>query len=233
MGNTKANAQLFGSEEVNWNRVFKELNKINDRLTAIEKPDSGTTGSQLEGVLREIEEIKQTIPQLQRVVELNKYETLSGLEKTNSKLSDLEGVIKNQVLEKLSQPNKSLGDVIDQINAQNKRLEDTNSIFRSELIPTINKEFTTNRTKVDLASEKLSRLIEILKTIVKEQAKLDPVATALSAIQKEQKALQKAQAGFIKDQAAIKEALADLRRKANVNISRSDDIKKTLGQLKK
>ena len=89
----------------------------------------------------------------------------------------------------------------------------------------------TRTTKVDLANEKLSRLIEILKAVVKEQAKLDPVAKALSDIQKKQKALQKAQAGFIKDQAAVKEALADLRRKANVNISRSDDIKKTLGKL--
>jgi len=89
----------------------------------------------------------------------------------------------------------------------------------------------TRTTKVDLANEKLSRLIEILKAVVKEQAKLDPVAKALIDIQKKQKALQKAQAGFIKDQAAVKEALADLRRKANVNISRSDDIKKTLGKL--
>ena len=89
----------------------------------------------------------------------------------------------------------------------------------------------TRTTKVDLANEKLSRLIEILKAVVKEQAKLDPVAKALSDIQKKQKALQKAQAGFIKDQVAVKEALADLRRKANVNISRSDDIKKTLGKL--
>ncbi len=86
-------------------------------------------------------------------------------------------------------------------------------------------------TKVDLANEKLSRLIEILKTIVKEQSKLDPVATTLSDIQKEQKALQKAQSDFVKNQKAITEALADLRRKANVNISRNDDIKKAIGQL--
>jgi len=96
--------------------------------------------------------------------------------------------------------------------------------------------------KVDLANEKLSRLIEILKTIAKEQAKLGPLATALDTMQKEQGALQKAQAdlkknqkqiqsNLNKNQKEIKEALADLRRKANVNISRNDDIKKTLGQL--
>ena len=86
-------------------------------------------------------------------------------------------------------------------------------------------------TKVDLANEKLSRLIEILKTIVKEQTKLDLVATTLSDIQKEQKVLQKVQSDFVKKQKAITDALADLRRKANVNISRNDDIKKAIGQL--
>lgn len=86
-------------------------------------------------------------------------------------------------------------------------------------------------TKVDLANEKLSRLIEILKTIAKEQAKLGPVATTLGTMQKEQGALQKAQAGLKKNQEEIMKALADLRRKANVNISRGDDIKKTLGKL--
>ena len=85
--------------------------------------------------------------------------------------------------------------------------------------------------KVDLANEKLSRLIEILKTIAKEQTKLDPLATTLGAMQKEQVALQKTQAVLRKNQKEIKEALADLRRKANVNISRNDEIKKTLRQL--
>ena len=78
--------------------------------------------------------------------------------------------------------------------------------------------------KIDLANEKLSRLIEILKTIAKEQAKLDPVATTLSAVQK-------SQADLKKNQEKIKKALADLRKKANVNISRNDDLKKTLRQL--
>ena len=90
--------------------------------------------------------------------------------------------------------------------------------------------------------QKIRRLIEILKTIAKEQAKLGPVATTLGTMQKEQEILQNAQADLKKNQkqiqadlkknqAEIKEALADLRRKANVSISRGDDIKKTLGKL--
>ena len=438
-------AELFGSDEENWKKVFLELKKINHRLVTLETEEMDSLKNHLENLLREIEEVKHTVPQLQGVVELNKSETLSGLNKTNTKLDDLTAEVKNQVLSKIHQQNKNLelfreglaqdmeefgqasktnfrefasvnnktlGQVVQQLEAQSattkKGFDDTIALFRTDVIPAMAEENQTNRkiimdqlakanndtqtnleafsaknqqlnqklieilqeslkqgldtkslldaikkdmgviqeslvgtnqnmadshsviaevkkamvvtnknlivadektnmlaeslkalqvqntasnealgvlkadleqagefnkladekfnklidlssklavhstelessvtgqlkdsaqkedartTKVDLANEKLSRLIEILKTIVKEQEKLDPVATALSAIQKEQKALQKAQAGFIKDQAAIKEALADLRRKANVNISRSDDIKKTLGKL--
>ena len=438
-------AQLFGSDEENWKKVFLELKKINHRLVTLETVGIDSLKNHLENLLREIEEVKYTVPQLQGVVELNKSETLSGLNKTNAKLDDLTAEVKNQVLSKIQQQNKTLelfrqglaqdmekfeqtsktnfqdfsvvnnktlGQVVKQLEAQSattkKGFDETIALFRTDVIPAMAEENQTNRkiiiaqltqankdtqknletfsaknqqlnqklikilqeslkqeletkplldaikkdmevtqkilvgtnqdiagnhlviaevnkamvitnknlivadektnklaeslkalqvknrvsnealgalkagleqagefnkladkkfnklidlssklavhstelessvtgqlkdsaqkedtrtTKVDLANEKLSRLIEILKAVVKEQAKLDPVAKALSDIQKKQKALQKAQAGFVKDQAAIKEALADLRRKANVNISRSDDIKKTLGKL--
>ena len=438
-------AQLFGSDEENWKKVFLELKKINHRLVTLETVGIDSLKNHLENLLREIEEVKYTVPQLQGVVELNKSETLSGLNKTNAKLDDLTAEVKNQVLSKIDQQNKTLelfreglaqdmekfeqtsktnfqdfsvvnnktlGQVVQQLEAQSattkKGFDETIALFRTDVIPAMAEENQTNRkiiiaqltqankdtqknletfsaknqqlnqklikilqeslkqeletkplldaikkdmgviqeilvgtnqdiagnhsviaevkkamvitnknlivadektnklaeslkalqvknrvsnealgalkagleqagefnkladkkfnklidlssklavhstelessvtgqlkdsaqkedtrtTKVDLANEKLSRLIEILKAVVKEQAKLDPVAKALSDIQKKQKALQKAQAGFIKDQAAVKEALADLRRKANVNISRSDDIKKTLGKL--
>ncbi|MDE1044617.1 MAG: hypothetical protein OSA05_05030 [Nitrospinaceae bacterium] len=438
-------AQLFGSDEENWKKVFLELKKINHRLVTLETVEINSLKNHLENLLREIEEVKYTVPQLQGVVELNKSETLSGLNKTNAKLDDLTAEVKNQVLSKIHQQNKTLelfreglaqdmekfeqtsktnfqdfsvvnnktlGQVVQQLEAQSattkKGFDETIALFRTDVIPAMAEENQTNRkiiiaqltqankdtqknletfsaknqqlnqklikilqeslkqeletkplldaikkdmeviqkiqvgtnqdiagnhsviaevnkamvitnknlivadektnklaeslkalqvknrvsnealgalkagldqagefnkladekfnklidlssklavhstelessvtgqlkdsaqkedtrtTKVDLANEKLSRLIEILKAVVKEQAKLDPVAKALSDIQKKQKALQKAQAGFIKDQAAVKEALADLRRKANVNISRSDDIKKTLGKL--
>jgi hypothetical protein len=438
-------AQLFGSDEENWKKVFLELKKINHRLVTLETDGIDSLKNHLENLLREIEEVKHTVPQLQGVVELNKSETLNGLNKTNTKLDDLTAEVKNQVLSKIHQQNKilelfreglaqdmekleqssktnfqelaaannkTLGQVVEELEGQSattkKGFDDTIALFRTDVIPAMAEENHTNRkiivaqltqankdtqknlgvfseknqqlnkklieilqeslkqgletkslldaikkdmggiqgslagtnkdiagnhlviaevkkamvvtnknlivadektnklaeslkalqvknmasnealsalkvdleqvgefnnladakfnklidlssklavhstelessvtgqlkdsaqkedtrtTKVDLANEKLSRLIEILKAVVKEQAKLDPVASALSDIQTKQKALQKAQASFIKDQAAVKEALADLRRKANVNISRSEDIKKTLGKL--
>jgi hypothetical protein len=194
MNSTKANAQLFSPGEKTLAKISTDLKKINSRLVKIDTSDLTNLSHQLEDLLRQIEEVKQVLPQLQGSVEMNKSETLSGLNKTNSKLDDLKAEVKHAL------PQDSIGDVIDQINAQNKRLDDTNSIFRSELIPTIDKKIETNQDKVNLANEKLSRLIIILKEIVTDQVK-------------------------------IRESLADLRRKSNINISRNDDIKKMLRQL--
>ena len=84
----------------------------------------------------------------------------------------------------------------------------------------------SSQDKINLANEKLALLIEILKAIAKEQDKLAQAVKVRSG-------LNKAQAGLIKNQESIKEALADLRRKANLSLSKTDNIKKTLGAMKK
>jgi len=65
-------------------------------------------------------------------------------------------------------------------------------------------------------------LIDILKSFAVEQGKTDQVLQALSADQ----------AKLATQENEITEALKDLRRKANVNISRSDDILKKLKKQK-
>ena len=116
----------------------------------------------------------------------------------------------------------ALDEVIEQMNAQNKRLQDTNSIFKSELIPAIQQELKKNNSrfdklakdmmsKSDLSNEKLSRLVDILKSFAIEQSKIDQVQKTILTNQKK-----------------IMETLKDLRRKANVNISRSDDLLKKI-----
>ncbi len=405
-------------------KVARELKKFNIHLENLKINELSNLRGQQEDLLRQIEEIKQILPQLLGAVELNKSETLSGLGKTNAKLDDLAAEVKNQVLGKIRQQNKNLQQfregqeglkkglaqdiekleqssktnfrefaaannktlerVVQQLEAQStttkKGFDDIIALFRADVIPAIaeenqksrkmmldqltqantknqknleafsaenqqlnqklikilekslkqglntrslldfiKKDMETTRVsvegtsanliaadekiniligslqalqaqniasnkelvvlkaeleqagefnkladekvnklidlslnlathskelensvggqlkdsaqKVGLVDEKLSRLIEILKAIAKEQEKLGPVATTLAKMQKEQEALQETQTGLRKSQGEIKEALADLRRKANVNISRNDDIKKTLGQL--
>ncbi|MDP6737099.1 MAG: hypothetical protein QF732_11490, partial [Nitrospinaceae bacterium] len=73
-----------------------------------------------------------------------------------------------------------------------------------------------SQAKVDLANQKLAKLIEILKTIAAEQEKAQQVL--------------KGQGKVLNTQQAIKKALVDLRKKANVNISRNDAILKKIGK---
>lgn len=74
------------------------------------------------------------------------------------------------------------------------------------------------RAKADLTNEKITRLIEILKAIAEEQGKMEQLLASKS--------------GGGNNKAVLK-ALGDLRRKANVNISRSDSILKKLAGSKK
>jgi DNA repair exonuclease SbcCD ATPase subunit len=422
-----ASADVFGTDDETWEKVFIGLKKINSRLVKLETSEMVSLRHQLEDLLRQIEEVKQTLPQLQRSVELNKSETLANVNKISSQISDLEAEVKNQVLTKIDQQRiildrfqkdqkslkKGLAQDIEQFEKMNKEnfqsfasanrstlevvvqrlaaldettkksFEDTKRLFISDVIPAMAKENLDNRKailehlsqsrktnekalaglseknkmlidilgenlkqgaetkeqiaetkeqiasinetlvtanknlavnnknlmvadkkinklaetmkalqeqhsasnetlvtlkkglieagefdqltgkkinklvensaqliananklegfvlgelkqssqkedsnqdKINLANEKLSRLIEILKAIATEQDKLRQVVKA-------QTAMNKAQAGLVKNQEGIKKALADLRNKANVNISRNDDIKKALGGI--
>jgi hypothetical protein len=417
-----ASAQLFGSDDEKWKKVFVGLKKINSRLVKLETSEMTSLRQQLENLLRQIEEVKQTLPQLQGSVELNKSETLSNLSKIRSQISDLDAEVRNEVLTTVKKQNNILGrfqkdqenlkkglaqdiEQFEKMNKENfqsfasankrtleivvqrlaaldettkKSFENTKDLFITDVIPamakgnldnrkaileflsnwrkndekllaeltgqnkilidilgenlkqvtdtkeqvsSINKTLVTtnknlainnknlivadqkinklaetlkalqvqhsvssatlvtlkkglvgagefdqlvdgkinkliessaqlitnsnklegsvlgelkqssqkedsNQDKINLANEKLSRLIEILKAIATEQDKLDKMV-------KTQFGMNKAQAGLVKNQESIKEALADLRRKANVSISRSDDIKKALGRITK
>ena len=428
-----ASADVFGTDDETWERVFVDLKKINSRLVRLETSEIGSLRHQLEDLLRQIEEIKQSVPQLQNAVELNKLDTLTAVElnksdtlaevnKLETKINDLQAEVKNQVLFKISQQNKILNNIredqkklklglaqdlekFEKLNKENfqtfalgnksnlekiaqkldsleettiKNFEGTKGLFISQLIPTIkdnqakvhddllasrktndkalkrlsdenqklSKELSSilrenliqgidtknqvesidknvaaasqniavnnknlmiadekinklaetmkslqvqhfassatlealkkdlakaqefdqladekinkliknsaqltvhanqlektvinelqqslnkadsSQDKINLANERLTLLIEILKAIAKEQDKLAQAVKVRSG-------LNKAQAGLIKNQESIKEALADLRRKANLSLSKSDNIKKTLGAMKK
>ena len=428
-----ASAELFGSDDEKWKKVFIGLKKINSRLVKLETSELANIKHQLEDLLRQIEEVKQTLPQLQGSVELNKSENMINMSKIRTQIRDMGAEVKNQVLAKIDKQNKilerfqedqrslktGLAQDIEQFEKMNKEnfkifasanrstleivvqklaaldettkksFEDTKRLFIIDVIPAMAKENLDNRKailehlsqsretnekslaglseknkmlidilgeslkqgketkeqivsigaenkeqiasvnktlvttnnnltvnnknllvsdqkinklaetlkalqeqhsissetlvalkkglveagefdqlvdekinklaedsaqlianvtklegsvlgelkqssqkedsnqdKINLANEKLSRLIEILKAIATEQDKLGQVVKA-------QTAMNKAQAGLAKNQEGIRKALADLRKKANVNISRNDYIKKTLGKIEK
>ena len=109
-----------------------------------------------------------------------------------------------------------------QLTVQANQLEE--SVIK-ELAESSRKE-DSNQDKIDLANEKLSRLIEILKAIAAEQDKLGQVV-------KVQSELNKTQVGLVKNQESIKKQIAILRKQTTVSIQRGDDIKQILRNVKK
>ena len=132
-----------------------------------------------------------------------------------------------------------------------------NNTSRDEKINHAIWKIEQGQTNDNLANEKLSKLIEILKLIVKSQGGLEQVQKdqitikeflakgqtsnnltneKLSKFMETLKAIVRTQVGLKQiqeDQVAIKKSIADLKRKANVNISRNDDIKKVIKKIQK
>ena len=88
------------------------------------------------------------------------------------------------------------------------------------------------KAQTDLSNEKLSRLVDILKSFAVEQSKIDQELQALTASQGKVDQVLRGQKELDATQKKTTEALKDLRRKANVNISRSNDILKKIKKQK-
>ena len=86
----------------------------------------------------------------------------------------------------------------------------------------------SSKAQADLSGEKLSRLVDILKSFAVEQGKIDQALKAFSVDQDKVDQILQGQKELDVTQKKITEALKDLRRKANVNISRTDDILKKI-----
>jgi len=96
----------------------------------------------------------------------------------------------------------------------------------------INLVANSAQAQADLSGEKLSRLVDILKSFAVEQGKIDQALKAFSVDQNKVDQILQGQKELDVTQKKITEALKDLRRKANVNISRTDDILKKIRNRK-
>ena len=101
-------AEMGDKASKKWPQLFKQVRLIEEHINNLEIIQIKGLQNQLEDLLRQIEEIKQTFPQLQNVVELNKSETLAQVNKVETKIIDLEAELKNQVIYKIDQQKKIL-----------------------------------------------------------------------------------------------------------------------------
>jgi len=163
----------------------------------------------------------------------------------------------DQINKQSAQMEKSIQQSV--VSATNQ-INEKSSQIRESINKAIDMASNSAKSKTDLSNEKLSRLVDILKSFAVEQSKIDKELQVLTASlgnidqvlqgqkkldvvlqsqQKVEKAIQGQKLGSIATQETIlstqkkiTEALKDLRRKANVSISRSDDILKKLKKQK-
>ena len=133
----------------------------------------------------------------------------------------------------------SLSNQIKKQSAQMKNIEQSlvrasteSAQAEKRISKTIDLFSNSSKAQADLSGEKLSRLVDILKSFAVEQGKIDQALKAFSVDQDKVNQILQGQKKLDVTQKKITKALKDLKRKANVNISRTDDILKKVRNRK-
>ena len=259
------------------NKALIEILKKSILVDEATKSLAETIQKNVGGTNQNIDQARKMIAILQEVL----VQRMKNAAKTEAALKDrldedLAEVKNNQKM--VTSRLETLVSLSDQINKQSAQMEKMEKSIQQSVVSasdqinkqsaqmgeSINKtiDIAANNAKAqtDLSNEKLSRLVDILKSFAVEQSKIDQELQALTASQgkvdqvlqeqkkldvvlQSQKKVEKAIQGqglgsiatqetILATQKKITEALKDLRRKANVNISRSDDILKKLKKQK-
>ena len=186
------------------------------------------------GVLKKIivvnETTNQNIDQTKEMVGVLKIRLDNGLTEVKSNQTTTASQLETVV---------SLSNQIKKQSAQMKNIEQSlvraskeSSQAEKRISKTIDLFSNSSKAQADLSGEKLSRLVDILKSFAVEQGKIDQALKAFSVDQDKVDQILQGQEELDVTQKKITEALKDLRRKANVNISRTDDILKKIRNRK-
>ncbi len=195
----------------------------------------------IEGTNKNIDQTRKTIGMLQEVL-ISRLKSMTQ-EKAASEIrlnKNLDEIKKNQ---KSAEPR-----LVTLVDASRKIFEQSSQI-QTDLKQSL-ETITSNQAQVDMANKKLAKLIEILKAIALEQGKIDQVLQGqgkLDQILQAQGKIDQVLQGqgkikslvnkggvddVLKGQGKMQSYLSDLRNKANVNISRNNDILKKMKSKK-
>ena len=193
------------------------------------------------GVLKKIivvnETTNQNIDQTKEMVGVLKVRLDKGLTEVKSNQTAATSQLGKVV--SLSNQMVSLSNQIKKQSAQMKNIEQSlvraskeSAQAEKRISNTIDLFANSAQAQADLSGEKLSRLVDILKSFAVEQGKIDQALKEFSVDQDKVDQILQGQKELDVTQKKITEALKDLRRKANVNISRTDDILKKIRNRK-
>ena len=228
------------------NKALIEILKKSILVDEATKRLAETIQKNVGGANQNIDQARKMIAILQEVLVqrmTNAAETKAALTVRLDK--DLAEVKNNQKM--VTSRLESLVSLSDQINKQSAQMEEriqrsvvsaSNQVNKqsAQMGASISKSIgiaaNNAKAQTDLSNEKLSRLVDILKAFAVEQSKIDQELQALTASQGKVDQVLQGQKELDASQKKITEALKDLRRKANVNISRSNDILKKIKKQK-
>ena len=165
-----------------------------------------------------------------------------------------------QMKESVKQSSKIEKNIQQSLISATSQVNQNSSLVEKNINKAIDVAASNAKAQSDLSNEKLSRLVDILKSFAVEQGKIDQELQTLVASQSKieqvlqgqkkldvvlqsQRKVEKeiqgqglgsmaTQETILTTQKKITDALADLRRKSNVNISRTEDVLKKLKKQK-
>ena len=190
----------------------------------------------------------------------NNQKTASSQLNTLVDVSDQIKKHSTQMEESVKQSSKIEKNIQQSLISATSQVNQNSSLVEKNINKAIDVAASNAKAQSDLSNEKLSRLVDILKSFAVEQAKIDQALQTLVASQSKieqvlqgqkkldvvlqsQRKVEKeiqgqglgsmaTQETILTTQKKITDALEDLRRKSNVNISRTEDVLKKLKKQK-
>ena len=95
---SNAEALQLDNDENYHREILRALKKINSRLVILENDKMKVIQTVQESLQRQIEEIRDSLQQIQATGEFNKSEMLASLDIVKTDISDVEGHLRNEVM---------------------------------------------------------------------------------------------------------------------------------------
>jgi hypothetical protein len=146
---TSTDAQA-GDEEFHL-KILEALKRMNVRLVRMETSKLRSLKAVQESLLNQIMALRTNFEQIQATGEMNKLEMLTSTERIKTKLLDVEGHLRNEIMHEFDKQNQEEKNYKDRflpllvqlekrLSDQNEALYNTHALLKADLIPALKNE---------------------------------------------------------------------------------------------
>ena len=132
-------------------QILEALKRMNVRLVRIETNKIRSLKAVQESLLNQIMALRTSIEQIQATGEMNKLEMLTSTERIKTKLLDVEGHLRNEIMHEFDKQNQEEKNYKDRflpllvqlekrLSDQNEALDNTHALLKADLIPALKNE---------------------------------------------------------------------------------------------